>query len=915
MSSGPLPWPERLAAGLLLRGEEADSVVGDVVERWHDDLAGGLDARAARRRMRRNLWRSVGHWWKPSAVACRRARRHGQHAAVGAMEPERGGWGGMGTFRQDLRIAARTLTRRPRLALAVVATLALGVGTTATIFSVVEGVVLRPLPFEDPGRLVRVGTTFPSRTWREDVEGLMHLAGMSVANYVDLRARSRTLEELAAVEQSNVLLPDRGDGPELASAVRVSAGFFELLGVTPALGRTFVAEEYDVAAEGEPMMLSWGAWQRRYGGDPSVVGRTVPDEALPVTVVGVLPADFRPPEAVLGSTPDFWMPLQPDHPRYADRGRRSVVLLGRLRPGASLEDARAEGERIAAELARDHPDGNVYPDGTWFGIGVNGLHADTVGGTGRTLMVFLGASALLLLLAALNAAVLLLARALDRTHELGVRVALGAGRARLVRLMLTEAGLLSLVGAGLGIGLAYGGVALFLRFAPPSIPRTDMVGVDGTVLGVALLLSVGAGLAAGVLPAVRSLGRAPSHHLRGGGRAVAGADSRLRAWFVGGQLAIAVLLLSGAGLLVSSFVRLLEVDPGFDARGLVSMRVDLKRPDAPQGEEDWQAWDAVLDEVRDIPGLTAVAGTTNPPFQSPFWAPWIALPGEPPEKRREGIAGYAVTPGYFAAVGTRLLRGRDFGATDGPDDVPVLIVNETFARTVLGVEDPLGATVLQRSGEGDANEYTVVGVVEDVVQTRAEEGALPAVYFSYRQATWPLVQVVVRSDLPAPEVVSALRRAVANVSRYVPPRDMRTMEARMAATRTTPRFHTVLVGSLALIALLLAAAGLYGAQAHAVGRRRRELGVRVALGAGRGGIVGMVAFQGMRVAALGLAVGLVAALALTRVLAGFLFGVEPTDVPTYLGVSLLLLAVALAASVIPALRATRVDPVEVLRAE
>jgi len=903
-----LPWPERLLARLLLRGEGVEFVTGDLVERWQDDLAAGLAPAKARRRMRRNLLRTVGHWWKPTAVAARRrVGRRGRAVAVGTRrEPDGGRWMGMGAFTEELRIAVRTVARRPRLALAVVVTLGLGIGTTTTIFSVVEGVVLRPLPFQDPERLVSLGTTFPGREWREDVDGLMHLAGMSVANFLDLRAQARSYVDLVALEPSNVLLPDRGDGPEIASALRVSQGFFALLGVTPAVGRTFVAEEYAAAAEGAPMMLSWGAWQRRYGGDPGVVGRTSEDEGLAATIVGVLPADFRPPEALVPGAPEFWMPLQPGSPRYADRGRRSVALVGRLRSGTTLEEARAEGERIAAELAREHPDGNVYPDGTWFGVGVNDLHADTVGGTGRTLAVFLGASALLLLLAALNAAVLLLARALDRAHELGVRVALGAGRGRVVRLLLSEAGVLALLGGALGVALAYGGVVLFLRFAPPSIPRTDMV---------ALLLSIGAGLAAGVLPAVRTSGRAPWRDLRSGGRATAGTDSRLRAWFVGGQLAIAMLLLSGAGLLVSSFVHLLEVDPGFDAHGLASMRVDLKRPAALEGEEDWHAWDAVLAEVREIPGLAAVAGTTNPPFQSPFWAPWIALPGEPLEQRREGIAGYAVTPGYFRAVGTRLLRGRDFGEADGPDGARVVIVNEAFVRTVLGADDPLGATVLQREGEGEPSEHTVVGVVEDVVQSRAEEGALPAIYFPYRQVSWPLVQVVVRSELPSAEVASALRRAVARVNRWVPPRDLRTMDARMAATRTTPRFQTVLVGSLALIALLLAAAGLYGAQAHAVGRRRRELGVRVALGAGRSGILGMVALQGMRVAVFGLAAGLVGALALTRVLSGFLFGIRPTDPPTLVGVSLVLLGVAVVASVLPALRATRLDPVEVLRAE
>ena len=918
MRAGSLPWPERALVGLLVRGEGSEFVVGDLVERWADDLAAGVGRTEAGRRLRRNVLRTVGHWWKPSAVAARRraARAVSQAASAVDREPGKGRWEGMGAFTQDLRIAARTLTRRPGLALAVIVTLALGISTTTTIFSVVEGVVIRPLPFRDPGALVSMGTTFPGREWREDVPGLMHLAGMSVANWTDLRARARSYEDVAAAEASSMLLPDRGDGPELVAGERVSSGFFELLGVTPALGRTFLPEEYRTdVADGTTMLISWGAFQRRFGADPAVVGTALDKVGIPATIVGVLPRDFRPPEALFPSVPEFWMPLQPEHPRYADRGRRSVAVLGRLRGGTTVEQARAEGVRIAAELAEEHPEGNVYPNGTWFGIGVNDLHADTVGGTGRTLLIFLGASALLLLLAALNSAMLLLARALDRTRELGVRVALGAGRGRVVRLLLTEAGLLALLGGGLGVALAYGGIEVFLRFAPRSIPSTDRVALDGTVLGVAVLLSVGAGVAAGMLPALRAARRAPWERLRGGGRAAAQADTRLRSWFVGGQLAIAVLLLAGAGLLLSSFVRLLTVDTGFDAQGLMSMRVDLKRPNAPAGEEDWQAWDAVLAEVSRVPGLSAVAGTTNPPFQDPFWAPWIALPGDAPEQRREGIAGYAVTPGYFDAVGTRLLRGRGFEAMDGPDAARVAIVNEAFAREAMAGADPLGTTVRQREGEGEGEETTIVGVVEDVVQARAEDGARPAIYFPYRQVPWPLIQVVVRSELPSADVASALRRAVARFNPFVPPQDLRTMEARMAATRTTPRFQMVLVGSLALIALLLAAAGLYGAQAHAVGRRRRELGVRVALGAARRGILWMVVAQGLRVAVVGLAVGLTAALALTRVLSGFLFGVRPTDPLTYAGVALVLLVAAVAASLVPALRATAVDPVEVLRAE
>jgi putative ABC transport system permease protein len=912
--SEPLPRLERLLATVLLRGPGCDFVIGDLAERYAEELSSGVPRATARARLRWQILASALSWWRPSAIAARRDESRngrGRRPAVPQGERERGGVVEMGLWTQDLRIAARGLARRPGFALGVAMTLALGIGATTTIFSVVDGVLLRPLSYDAAGQLAAVGAVFPTREWDDEGAGLQHLAGISYLNYSDYSERTRSFDGLAAIELTSVLLPDRGDGPELVSSAVVSEDFFALLGVTPALGRVFLPEEYSTSAP-SVVMLTYGAWERRYGGDPSVVGRPLERVGSPTTVVGVLSPDFDPPEAFFGQTPDYWMPFQPDHPRYLSRGRRSLFVLGRLAGGATVEAARREARAIGDDLAADFPEGNGYADGSHLGIGVNGLLEQTVGTAGRPLGVFLAAAGLLLLLAAMNAATLLLARALDRVKEVGVRMALGAGRARVLRLLLAEAGLLSLAGGVFGVVLAWVGVAAFLKYAPGSIPRTSQIALDGRVLGVAALVSLGAGLAAGLLPALRLTRRPPWERLRHGPRAGASA-SRLRGLLVGGQVAVAVLLVSGAGLLFTSFVRILSVDPGFDPAGLISMNVGLKRPGAAS-EPAWQGWDLLLAEVAAVPGVTAVAGTTNPPFQDPFWAPRLLLPGDGPETRREGIAGYAITPGYFETVGTRLLEGRDFRRLDGPDAEFVAIVNETFMRTQLGGQNALGVIVEQAEGD-ERTPYRVVGVVEDVVQARAEDGPRAAIYMPYTQSEWPFVQAVVHTELPPAVVLPELRKAVGRFSAFVPPRDVRTMEDRMAATRTTPRFQAMLIGAFALLALLLAAAGLYGSLAHAVGRRERELGIRIALGAERSGVLWMVLRQGMAVSAAGLALGLLATFASARVLSGFLFGVEPHDPVTLTLVAVLVLGVSAAACLLPARRATGVDPIEVLRAE
>ena len=438
------------------------------------------------------------------------------------------------------------------------------------------------------------------------------------------------------------------------------------------------------------VMITYGTWQRRYGGDPNVLGRLLERVARPTTIVGVLHRDLRPPEAFFPSdeAPEFWFPLQSDHRRYNRRDIPRLYVLG----------------RIAAELAVEFPEGNVQSDGSHLGIGVNALHTQTVGTSNRALGIFLGAAGLLLLLTVMNAATLLLARSHERAREFGVRMALGAGRIRLVRLLMSEAAILSVVGGGVGVLLAYAGVAAFLRYAPSSIPRLSTVTVDTRVLIVAALVSLGTGIATALWPALRLTGRRPSEHLQRGGHSFAEPTSGFRNVLVVGQIAVAVVLLSGAALLFASFMRIKAADPGFEPDWLITMNVNIEgfaRSSPDRFTSVWGAWDLALAELGSVPGIESVAGTTNVPFQSPSWAPRLLLLGDTPETWREGISGYAVTPGYLGAMGTKLLEGRDLERLDGPDSERVAVVNETFVRTQLAGAEPIDVVVRRIEGEDE----------------------------------------------------------------------------------------------------------------------------------------------------------------------------------------------------------------------
>jgi putative ABC transport system permease protein len=538
--------------------------------------------------------------------------------------------------------------------------------------------------------------------------------------------------------------------------------------------------------------------------------------------------------------------------------------------------------------------------------------------------VFLGAAGLLLALTVMNAATLLLARGLDRRQELDVRVALGAGRLRVAWLLLSEAIVLSIIGGAVGVLLAYGGVEAFVRFAPSSIPRVATVSLDGDVLVVAVGATILAGFGSGLLPTLTLARRSVWDGLQVGSRVVSEPASLLRTVLVGGQLALAVVLLCGAGLLFSSFLRLRVADVGFDPDGLVMMSPSLTRPlQAPTLAEHQMLWDGMLSALAAAPGVTSAAGASGLPFEAPNWTPRILLPEDPPEAEREGIAGYAITPGFLRTMGIDVLRGRGLGLEDGSDAERVALVNEAFVRTQLEGRDALGMILtrdvvrLSNFGERERTPLRVVGIVEDVVQSRAEDGPRPAIYIPYKQADALQIipwRAVVRSALPPSSILtSELRQSFDQWD--VRPDGIMPIGDRIALTQITPRFRTMLLGSFAGVALLVAALGLYGSLAHMVRRRQRDLGVRMALGADRASILRMVMGQGMRLSAACMLIGLGATLALGRVLDSFLFATEPYDPRTLMAAAGVLLFVCAVACLIPARKATAMDPLRVLQSE
>ena len=893
------PLPGRVLAHLIV-GPDAEVLRGDLEETFHRRVAQEGDSARTRAAYLADVAGSLARWWLSGAF--RRTDR-GQPNPGGFMR-------GIGT---ELRQLWRGLVRRPGYASIVVLTLALGIGATTTIYSVVDTLLIRALPYPGSDRLVVIGNTAPGQEAVGARDGLQRLERMSLPNLRDLEQRRPGLIRSGALERGSWLLPDQGDGPDMIQVANVTEGFFELLGVKLVLGRAPVPSDYwTSAAPAWGTLISYRTWQQRFGGAADVVGKHLegPGSFGRLTVVGVLPRNFSQPAAVVGSEVEFFLPLDPADRRYQSRPRRNLRVVAKLLPGVTLQRAQAELSAAQESLVRDEPAGNRLPDGTPLGIGVNSLRDETVGSAGRPVLIFLGAAVLLLVLAGSNAANLLLVRGLEREGELAVRRALGAGRARLAGGLVAESLMLALAGGLVGLGLAAGGVALLHRFAPASLPRLAEVAINPRIALAGALLSILVGVSIGMVPALRSGGGVNLlSSLRSSLHSVTLGGTRLRSALAATQLALALMLGIAASLLFRSFVELRTERLGFQPDELIAFSLPLKV------ERPWEVWDGLLQAVRAIPGVRSAAAASNLPFQTPDWTPRVERAESVGESSGSGIPGYAVTPDFFATAGIRLLRGRGFDGTDQPDSRPVAIINQSLARGLFSGRDPLGARIRVLEENGPGRVLDVVGVVGDVVQGRVEDGIAPAIYVPHTQQ-WASVHILVQSPRDPASLGGDLRRAVAQTGySQMPLRDLSTMEARIAVTQANPRFQLLLIGAFAAAALLLSSVGLYGTLAFTVRSRVKELGIRMAMGADQGMIYRLVLRHGLLVLGIGLAVGLTGALGVTQLLQGFLYRVSPADPLAILGAVGVTAVAVLLAALRPARRAARIDPVESIRIE
>ncbi|HEY6186739.1 MAG TPA: ABC transporter permease [Pyrinomonadaceae bacterium] len=818
----------------------------------------------------------------------------------------------MRTLWQDMRYGVRLLIKRPAFTVIAVLTLALGIGANTAIFSVVNAVVLRPLPYAQPDRLVMIWETMPGNDRRWVAPG----------NFIEWRRQSQAFEQIAAYSNASLNLTGEGE-PEKLTGAAVTPNVFTTLGVEAALGRTFLAE--DEQREGERVVvLSDGLWQRRFGADPNVLGRSLTLDDKSYVVVGVMPASFRFPVQS-----ELWVPGNhgsavspslaaqfPDSDLSNDRDIHIYSAIGRLKPGHTLAEAQAEMKAIAGRLSEAYPETNG-------GLGVNliPLHREIVGGVSSILFILLGAVAFVLAVACTNVANLLLAHATQRERELAIRIALGAGRLRLIRQMLTESLLLSLAGGALGLLIAMWGVDLFVGLSPGDIPRLNEVGMDGRLLGFTLLVSLVTGLAFGLLPALQATRLDPQHALKEGGTKATEGGRRLRVrnLLVISEIALAQVLLIGAGLLIMSFLRLQAVEPGFNASNLLTARLSLSVTKYSDQKKKIAFYNQLLERLQATAGVRSAALVMNLPLSGSNMNRGFIVEGRPEPRPDENVTVdyQVISSGYFQTMEIPVLRGRAFTDRDVEGSPRVAIINEIMARKYFPGEEPLGKRIAFGDPSKEESWRTIVGISGNVRHESIDEPPFPGAYTPYAQdrESWPRVALVVRSTGDAAGLAAAVRREMMAIDPGQPVSNMQTMEQLMAASITRPRFIMMLLGLLASIALALAVVGIYGLMSYSITERTHEIGIRMALGAQGRDVLKMVVGQGLRLILIGLAVGLVGAFALTRIMTSLLYGVSAVDPATFVGVSLLLAVVALLACYLPARRATRVDPMEALRYE
>ena len=876
------------------------------MSRWRQ-LTRGLRALTGRSAADRDVADEVQHYLEQAAAA-HEARGLSAGDALRAARLELGGvtrvreevrsygWENLvDSLFADLRYAARRLRAAPGFTAVTVLTLALGIGGTTAIFSAVSPILFEPLPYPDAGHVAMVWEAFNAGGRQEGTFGM----------YAELKERAHSLDAIAVLRPWEPTMTGT-DQPERFAGQRVSASYFHVLGVLPALGRDFEAAE-DRFGGPRVVILGDALWRRRFGADSAIIGRSIILDGDPVVVIGVMPRRF---ENVLAPSAALWAPLQYDLREYS--WGHHLRTVARLKPGIGIDQASREVDVLGRALAKQHTDSY----GPRAAFAVHALQDDLTRGVKPALLAILAAVTLVLVIACVNVTNLLLARGVQRRGEFALRAALGAGRDRLTRQLLTESLALALLGGALGMVVAMLGVRALVALSPPGLPRAGAIAVNGAVFAFGLALTTLIGLAFGVFPALQAARSDPNQELQHGSQRTVGGHRKTRGALVVAEVALALVLLVSSGLLLRSLQRLFAIETGFDGSNLLTMEVQVAGHRYDADSTMVRFFEQALEAVRHVPGVRAAALTSQLPLSGDLDEYGVHIELNPTDRREAGSTfRYGVSPGYIEMMRIPLRRGRVFDEHDRAGAPQVALVSESFARTVLKGLEPIGQRM--RIGPATGLPYTVVGVVGDVKQVSLTLGEANAIYIPESQ--WHFgdnpMSLVVKSGGDAASLAPAIRRAIWSVDKDQPIVRVAMMEDLLAATAAERRFALILFEAFALAALVLAAAGIYGVLSGSVAERTREIGVRAALGATRGSLVAMVVRQGMTLTGLGVAIGLAGAVASSRVIISLLFGVSRLDPVTYLSVIALLAGVSAIACGVPAWRAARVDPASTLRAE
>ncbi|MGH9795852.1 MAG: ABC transporter permease [Candidatus Acidiferrales bacterium] len=876
---------------------------------WNDSVRGDLEEECARRAMRSGALRACT-WAGMQALEIaaqfvlyrtrrRLARRQSDAGAAIAQAGKpvpRKGDSFMQGFLQDLHYGLRMIRKNPGFALLAVLTLALGIGANTAIFTVVNAVLLRPLPYSDPDRLVYIQENNLKKGWDS----------FSVAppNFVDWRAQSRSFEKMAAIDSVSFNYTG-GKSPERLRGLLATEDFFPLMDVQPQLGRWFTPEEHQ-PGKNKVVLLTQRGWQRLFHQRDDVLGRMMMLNGEACTVVGVLPEEFR-----MGFQRDLWAPLVFNADQLASRGSHFLNAMGRLKPGVSVEQAQQELSGIAARLAEQYPDSNRD-----WGVVVTSMYEIVVGEVRLALLVLMGAVGLVLLIACANVANMLLARASVRAREIAVRAAIGASRGRLVRQLLTESLLLAIIGGGIGLLLAMWGTEALVGSLSGVLPRASEVRVDGWVASFAVLATLLTGLLFGMAPAWM-VSRSNLQDTLKEGSAGGSAERRgwLRSTLVVTEVALAVVLVVASGLLLQSFARLQAVPPGFRTDHALTFTAILPRPKYAAPAQQAVFFQQTLERVKALPGVESATLTSTVPVSGNDELYGLTVEGRPTgDGDLPSPLYYLISPDYFRTMEISLLAGRAFTEHDTDGAPPVVVINRAFAERIFPGENPIGQRI--RLGRNSSIVREIIGVVADTKHYwLGERNSLLQVYEPFAQMPARGMEFVLRTSVEPTSLAAAVRREVQAVDPDQPITSLQTLEQMLAQSVAQPRFRTLLLGLFGGLALLLASVGVYGVMAYSVARRTQEIGIRMALGAQRGDVLRMVLRGGFALAAVGVLIGLAGAFAATRLLEGLLFGVQPSDLQTYAITAAILVVVALLACAIPALRASRVDPMMALRHE